>query len=747
MFIVDHECCILYTGENTDDLNPFIRVGTWPHMPVEVVPLIENIIIPDQLFGDPLDEARNVDISRIGENRFIGSRQTLKRYLAFQKELGLDLSEAGILEVESDLPEFSGEKSISARNHFIGLFYRDGNFVVNHGKDTLLDLKKMEENTHGFSGINRDMASNDRVMKRYEGRGLLLLEGATLLYGKGNLACIDFPSHYLETFSRYAINPANLSTLFHSEAPLASLSPVMKAKGKSGGTLHVYSDQTGMKFFEELYGRDRVKVHPLSGAHYENAIVQVRELKGSGNLLIYMEDSERNLPVRVAYLREKESLKELPENELDLLIVRHELFRSSPTLFRSTTVPVIVTGAESDLVRIRGLETPAAPEGIQYELERYGEVEEVLAGTVMEEDILGILYNGDRKAFNAYLAKIEERYPDPLERSVILFNIMGLCRFLLQNTSSRSVSSSLKQIYGVASSKLERRELMFHKNRLQVILRIQGKSILEEMSILPVRDLVLHKEIVNDREGTEPEGYERIRQDRRRLMELVRLYLSSKGGPSLQEHALRVREHRDAFRIQVSEEKEIAGPGRRRSVLAIGVLVLILVAAMAVFAWFFLKGPVDPPPGESAESRKEVVQLSSMKEEMKRQKVEYDALKKKYDIKVTETEIFQYASRIARENGYSPLTMPGIREKNPHWIFPGNVFVMHDGEKINVKEGDTLWDISRTKLERVNLTFYSLVDAIRSTETAERERLMEKARETALTDEHQKVLEKLEHGG
>jgi hypothetical protein len=749
LFVVDHECCILYTGESTDDLNPFIRVGTWHRMPAEVVPLVENIIIPDQFFGDPLSEARNVDISRLRENRFIGSRQTLKRYLAFQKDVGLDLSEAGILEVESDLPEFSGEQSISARDHFIGLFYRDGNFVVNHARDTLLDLKSLEENTQGFGRIYRDMAANDRAMKRYEGKGLLLLEGATLLYGKGSLAGIDFPANHLETFSRYAVNPANLSTLFHSQAPVFSMSSFLKSKCSKGGSLQVYSDQAGMRIFEDLYGRTGLKVIPLSEAEYDNTVFQVRELKGSGNLLINMEDSTRNRPIRTAYLREKESLKELPENELDLLIVRHELFRSSPTLFRSTTVPVIVTGAEKDLGRIRGLETPAASEGIQYELELYLEVEDVLAASILDEDLLGILYNGDRKAFNDYLAEIDQRFPDPLERSANLFNVMGLCRFLLKNTSNRGVSSSLKQIYGDAGSRLDRGVLIFHRDRLMVTLRIQGKALLEEMKILPVRDLVLHRDNVpeNEPEGTEPEGYERIRKDRRRLMELVRLYLSSKSGPSLQEHALRVSEHREAFRIQFPEKEEAAGPTRRRAGIMIVVLALVMAAALVFFAWLFMKGPADPGVSKPVESREEVVQLSSMKEEMEKQRIEYDALKQKYDIQVSETEIFQYASRIARENGYSPLTMPGVREKNPHWIFPGNVFVMHDGEKIVVREGDTLWDISRTKLERVNLKFYSLVDTIPSKEKNERQKLMERAREMALTDEHRKVLERLERGG
>ena len=80
LFIVDPECYIIFTGETTDDIKPFIRIGNWSDMPVELVPLIENIIITDGLVGNPSHEQFNIDVRHLPHNRYIGSRGTVQRF-------------------------------------------------------------------------------------------------------------------------------------------------------------------------------------------------------------------------------------------------------------------------------------------------------------------------------------------------------------------------------------------------------------------------------------------------------------------------------------------------------------------------------------------------------------------------------------------------------------------------------------------------------------------------------------------
>ena len=145
LFIVDPECYIIFTGETTDDIKPFIRIGNWNDMPVELVPLIENIIITDSLIGNPAHEQFNIEVRHLPENRYIGSRGIVQKFLNYQRTFGLDLTNASIVDIEKDLPELSKEKNISHKDQFIGVFYRNGNFKTLLNKNTIFDLNEVTD--------------------------------------------------------------------------------------------------------------------------------------------------------------------------------------------------------------------------------------------------------------------------------------------------------------------------------------------------------------------------------------------------------------------------------------------------------------------------------------------------------------------------------------------------------------------------------------------------------------------------
>ena len=122
LFIVDTECFIIFTGDSIQDDRPFIRIGTWMDLPVEIIPLIENIIITDSIKGDPSHEQFNIDIRHFQSNRYIGSEISLKRFLDYQRNFGLDLTNVSIVNVDRDVPELPKKRNISDRDHFIGVF-------------------------------------------------------------------------------------------------------------------------------------------------------------------------------------------------------------------------------------------------------------------------------------------------------------------------------------------------------------------------------------------------------------------------------------------------------------------------------------------------------------------------------------------------------------------------------------------------------------------------------------------------
>ena len=47
LFIIDRECFVIYTGNSLEDDKPFIRIGNYIDLPVDLIPLVENIVITD----------------------------------------------------------------------------------------------------------------------------------------------------------------------------------------------------------------------------------------------------------------------------------------------------------------------------------------------------------------------------------------------------------------------------------------------------------------------------------------------------------------------------------------------------------------------------------------------------------------------------------------------------------------------------------------------------------------------------
>jgi hypothetical protein len=92
-----------------------------------------------------------------------------------------------------------------------------------------------------------------------------------------------------------------------------------------------------------------------------------------------------------------------------------------------------------------------------------------------------------------------------------------------------------------------------------------------------------------------------------------------------------------------------------------------------------------------------------------------DSLADEHGIVIEDTDIYEYANIIAVKNGFMKIIRGIIqKDKNPDWIYPGNVFLLHDDEKITVKKGDTLWSISRRKLIESEINFNKKLKEMKS---------------------------------
>ncbi len=138
IFMVDLECFIVFTGEDKTDTRPFIRIGTRRDQSIRLIPLIENIIITDPPMGYPSDEQFNIDLKNLNKNKYIGKESILKNFLTYQRNFGLDLSQAKSINVEKDIPELEKNRISREDQSFTGIFQNEGNIHMGHRDSTFL---------------------------------------------------------------------------------------------------------------------------------------------------------------------------------------------------------------------------------------------------------------------------------------------------------------------------------------------------------------------------------------------------------------------------------------------------------------------------------------------------------------------------------------------------------------------------------------------------------------------------------
>ncbi len=210
LFILDHDCYVIFTGDTTDDEKPFIRIGNWINLPVEIIPLIENIIVTDQLIGNPSYEQFNIDVNYLPTNRYIGSRLVVKRYLDFQKTFGLDLTNVSVVEIEKDIPEISKEKIISDRDSFIGVFYTNGDFQVTHNRRAIFNLKPRQGRYFDDPRILEPIPNRARSGP-LRGSGFVVLQNNPLFTETG-IQLLSFPRSCYGGLSPARIDPAQCAS-------------------------------------------------------------------------------------------------------------------------------------------------------------------------------------------------------------------------------------------------------------------------------------------------------------------------------------------------------------------------------------------------------------------------------------------------------------------------------------------------------------------------------------------------------
>lgn len=862
LFVVDTECFIIFTGSSINDDRPFIRIGTWYDLPVEIIPLIENVIITDRILGNPAHEQFNIDIRNLVANRYIGGESILKRFLDYQKNFGLDLTNVSIVNIEKDIPELPRKSSVSDRDQFIGVFYSDGNIKIVHDKSDIFDLNSVLSDNLSVTSMQERISSDAKGSDRYAGSGFVIAGNNPLFYSGGYFTAYQYPSGPLECFSRLRIDPSRIREVLLPSQNILNLSSLMKFKNSRGGKVRIFSDNPEqVELIKKLFKNTTLVDERFSGINYNSGEgLRITGYENSPNLKLFCRTKGSPGEIAVAFIKHHHETKKILKENPDIVLITYTAYEESALLFKSTEVPVIIIddgNPHAAKIASTGL---MIKRGIQYDFRKFQDEGEIIRLLAAPEELTAAFDAGDDAAIAGYI----ENLAGDRREFARMFNTATLLKLHMNSTSDRRFFAALRQIQQKHFSRIG---LSIPDDQAQdycVILGVYKNSCYQ----IPVKVDQGQGEFYTDVYSAESvRGYgvslqqkilgEKILADRIRLLKLLRYFyddrrssgklkaleeqilslkdeienrkeiyssdlyhageeaasaIYSRSGAAARKHSpdsLLFNAGSDAYLPDAGtgetgdydhshpaglagrsssgaavtdsqgraegpffqraahyissalgrssgndnetgeRDRPAADSLKKRLMIAIPVIILLL----ALLAFLIYKKHHDAmvaagTGGEAVQGREtrgtgapgvsgtggaagtgDVAgaggQVTGEVITVKRVNPEEKELLVKRNVMIRDIDIFNYANDVAVKNGYEKITYKGIRQKNPHWIYPGNLFIMLDGEKVVVRTGDTLWDLAHAKLEKMNADFYKVIEELEKTDQADKKKMRE----------------------
>jgi len=727
LFIISPECFIVFTGDSTRDEKPFIRIGNSMALTPRVIPLIENIIITDLITGNPANEQYNIDPRYLSSNRYIGSKLIVKRYLEFQKLFGLDLNNATIVDIE-DIPQLSKEQIISDKESFLGVFYTDSNFKILHNQKTMFDLKEIHLKYPGDVLVH-DKLSELANNKRYAGSGFVVTDNAVMFYKNNLFSSVGIPLHYYSAFGQLQIDPANIRDVIITNTNTMPLVPLVKWKNANGGRLRIFYDNDDeVKLLQKLFNQCTLHYKPSKTYMCDNPEgISIQNIASSHNCIITIKNVKPiTKDVIIVYICDPNAINQALETKANLYIIEDAIYKKAAMLLSNIT-PVAIINHQREIIPVKDILHCLPVQ--QYDIRCYSEASKVLSDMLSycnKEAVTAIKTNNFSQIENI----INTLSPKEI------FNIGQILRVLLHTTENRDTYKQIEKILYKLQQKLPQ------ENTYKCIILLYDMyayMVYDEVNIqhtFPFDAIETLDDTSISNTNILPHVCDRIVEDRKRLELLLDLFYEKNSTIAKEAKSIEKAINKRKKEITQTEQLDLSLITKEKlkkrlavlkkaaiALVALALMTLLIFGSYHAFTWY------------------------QEKQERRRQARYIEYLTKKYAIHISDRDIFFYANDVAVKNGYSRIDIKSLKEKNPHWIFPGNRFILLDGEIVIVKPGDTLWGISEKKLLHLNISFYTLIDELEKKidKGIIDETLAQKALRASLHEKHREKVKVLIH--
>ena len=759
LFVVDRECFIIFTGDDIIDEKPFIRIGTWMELPPEIIPLTENIIITDNIIGTPTIEQFNINIRDLKSNRYVGSNNVIEKYLNFQKVFDLDLQNAAIVKIENNLSELSKEKNISEKNQYIGLFYKNGNFKTLFNNNTIFDLEK--QHYISTSDLLNDLSKKNKESLRYSGSGFINLLSNPIFYNNNLITCSNLDETYLETFSKLQIDPNKIKEFFSPIVDTVKISNFIKWKNNNKSNIKIISNNSDeIREFKQIYSKSNILTEKFSGInHNTGSGLKLKNITNSDAIILsYSIQSKDDLKVIIINhnFDQKIIIKEKP----DFIIISYSIFEKNSLALKSYSIPIIISDDNNkNISKLSRTNSNVIFSGIQYDFSKISDSEDLSKYLKIDSGLSKLIFNDDIKEIENHFSIFKSETYTIID-IIELFNTIAFIKLRIFSTIDREKASSLWDLYFSLKTFVSKKIIEPIKDKIKINLVLINNTVLQIAKQIEVSpNNVVYEKIEtyfdNDEKITndDKQFYRRVIEDRKRLEILLKLYKENspyyiKNTVEIKQLAESIKHRKDYYKnnidqimsqssqkkskttIPISFSKSIALTKDKKegtTLQKINYKYIIYFAVLSLFlSLLYLKTDIINKDKKdilfsfynSKELNSQVPQKIELDKEKQSSILNAEKIKTfvkqipkniKNKYKISYSDIFRYANSVAIKNGYAPIELEKLKDKNPHWIFPENIFILLDNKKIIVLKGDTLWGISKNKLIEMNYNFDKII--------------------------------------
>ena len=662
VYHIDRECYVLYMGKPERMYRPFLRVGNSPQLPADIQQYIGSVILSDRLTGNCFIEDLCLKGASSPPTNYVGTRELINAITNFVGKKKI-----------SEHPLSSESKKDSERGGNV-VFYVNGNFKILLNGHCLLDLFKREKDDHHhITTIQRieeyvNKAEGSLTSDDLHGNGFILLRNNSFaLFQNGVIQSCGIEQDSLVNMTETMI-PPSLFRRFGGTSDKASILNLSKWHATQGNSIEFILNEGSkgevQKFFKFLK-QAGVKISLAEQ-------LPIPEYLDIASYTALLKLTETSSPVSIKGIK-------LPGKDSWML-------NSLPIL---PAVPYVF---------------PDTSKISKFDFHHAQNTLEEFMGTAGKEFTGSFIESSDRQAALNSLGD-DQKFDDAVRLTIFIW----LWNHLHSNADDTSKNAAAQaQFIGQQIVTLQNTVLLPMKAELAHLKG--GWAVLFSMKQGTSRQVLRSWKETREKIATlahfvPDEAF--FESERKRLINALRILLEQdvleddEVEDSVDESTL-PSGSREAETTQTDEppagKLKAAQQKPRKKKLLIPVIALASLLLLALLLALLIPrgaGVSEPVADDTLAEKSEVQEIQKTVDN------DTEEPQSVYTIEWNLAEVLFITNWISYNNGYDLVGEETILERDPNWIYPGNVFILPDRSSYEVLRGETLWFIASDFLDRM----------------------------------------------